>query len=190
MTLAEYISTHPGYRELENIHHPDPSLKISLVLVRTEFAEEILHQLQANPEIGTLMGDDFSNLSLKGEQKRIEDIIKSIDEYSWYIKEHDSIIGNISINFIAEKTELHGVRTGSIAIIIWDKKFWNKKIARNVNKAILDWAFDEGGFEMMVCRIFPHNLPSIKSFLALGFEEDGHETADGKFWNKYKITKK
>lgn len=189
MNFSEYVASHPGYREIKNVSTPDPALKINLVLLQTDFAAESLNWLQKNPEIGKLMGDDFSNLSLEGERKRIQDILSSKDEYSWCIKDHDHIIGNVSINFIAEKTKLFGVRTGSIAIIIWDKSCWNRKVARSVNAAILDWAFNEGGFEVMVCRIFSHNIASIKSFIALRFEEDGTEIDGTAFWNKYKLTK-
>lgn len=139
------------------------------------------------------MGADFSELSTATEEDRLKKIIESNDEYSWMIELDGKVVGNTCINSIDEQTKKRGHRSGSMAILIGDKNVWGKKIARNVNTAVLDWAFNEGGFESLLARIKEENIGSIKSFEALGFEPSGHETelAHGQKlnWNLYTMTK-
>jgi RimJ/RimL family protein N-acetyltransferase len=58
---------------------------------------------------------------------------------------------------------------------------------------VLDWAFNEGGFDRLLARIKKENVGSIKSFEALGFEYTGDEMeeAHGQTlqWRHYEMTK-
>lgn len=139
------------------------------------------------------MGADFSDLSMATEEDRLTKIIESTDEYSWMIELDGNVVGNVCINSIKEQSEKKGHRSGSMAILIGDKNAWGKKIARSVNAAVLDWAFNEAGFGSLLARIKEENVGSIKSFAALGFAHTGSETENkhGQIlhWQHYTMTK-
>lgn len=188
---SDYELRHPRYQTLE-VSHPNTKLNIRLIEPHTYHAPESLKWL-SQPEIGQHMGADFSDVSLATETKRLQDMIDSTDEYNWMIELNENVIGNVCINSIAERTKADNCRSGSMAILIGDRDSWGKQIARYVNRAVLDWAFMNGGFAMLHARIMLENIGSMKSFTALGFEETGteEEKMDDKMirWNHYRMTK-
>jgi len=188
---SAYSFNHPNYRELEVRDHPD-GFAIRLIEPDLSYAPASLAWL-AQEEVGQHMGADFSDLSLEGEQRRLQEVIDSTDQYNWMIELDGNVIGNSCINSIEEQSKKYGCKAGSIAILIGDKNVWGKKIARYVNKAMIDWAFNEGGFDELYARIMEENISSMKSFAALGFElsDTEIESAHGKemHWNHYKMTK-
>lgn len=187
---AEYLAHHPFYRELEDVEHADHVIR----LVRPDMSHAP-HSLEwlSDAEVGQHMGADFSGLSIATEEERLRKIIESTDEYNWMIELDGKVVGNACINSIKEQSDKKGHRAGSMAILIGDKKAWGKKIARSVNTAVLDWAFNEAYFESLLARIKEENVGSIKSFAALGFEHTGNETENehGKIlhWQHYTMTK-
>ncbi len=188
---SEYAAHHPGYSMLTVENHPD-KLQIYLIEPTLSHASASLEWL-SQPEIGQYMGADFSNLSLEGEEKRLQEIIDSTDQYNWMIEMDGKVIGNVCINSIEEQSKKHACRAGSMAILIGDKSAWGKKIARSVNTVVIDWAFADGQFEKLYTRIMEENEASIKSFAALGFVLSGAETEQvhGSMfhWNHYTMTK-
>ncbi len=191
LEISDYSSHHPHYSELEVDDHPD-GLSIRLIEPDLAHAPASLAWL-SQKEVGQHMGADFSDVSLEGEQKRLQEIIDSDDQYNWMIELDGTVVGNVCINSIKEQSKAHECRAGSMAILIGDTNAWGKKIARHVNKVVIDWAFNEGGFEALCARIKEENIASIKSFAALGFElshTEKESTNKGEIqWNHYKMTK-
>lgn len=168
-----YADHHPHYRELRDVPHPEHA--INLVTPDLAHAPHSLEWL-SDDEVGKHMGADFSDLSIDTETRRLQEILESEDQYNWMIELDGRVVGNACINSIEEQSKKFGCRAGSMAILIGDRSAWGKGIARSVNAAVLDWAFDEAGFERLLARIKEENVASIKSFVALGFEETGAET--------------
>lgn len=187
-----YQSSHPHYRELAVKDYQNGKLR--LLKPDLKYAELSLKWI-SNPEVVQYMGADFSNPSLEGEQKRLQEILENKDEYNWMIELDDKIIGNAGINSIAEVSKKFGVKAGYPAILIGDKNHWHKGIGYHVMKTILNWAFQEANFEVIAARVFPENTASIKNLEKLGFKEDGTEPYEGlvndkpNVWGKYKLSK-
>jgi RimJ/RimL family protein N-acetyltransferase len=191
MPASSYSRNHTGYKEL-TVRHPDADMKIRLIEPDLLHAPHSLEWLSQR-EVGQHMGADFSDLSLEGERKRLKEIIESTDEYNWMIELNGKVIGNVCINSIEDQSKKHGCRAGSMAILIGDLSAWGKRIARHVNEAVIDWAFNDGKFDELHARIMEENIASTKSFMSLGFELTGAETEKIKgtliHWNHYKMTK-
>lgn len=162
----------PLYPELAANEH------VRLVIPRLDHAEASLSWVRSE-EVIRLMGGDFSKLSLEGEAQRIRDILRNPDECSWMIELDGKVIGNISINGIREVTEKCGAKAGNLVFLIGEKEQWGKGIGSKACRAVLDWAFGEGKFEMMVARALEENAGSIKTLQRLGFEETGSEPYEG-----------
>jgi RimJ/RimL family protein N-acetyltransferase len=183
-----YQDTHPYYHELEVKSYKDAELQ--LIQPDLKYAEASLQWI-SNPEIVQYLGADFSNPSLEGEQKRIQEILENKDEYHWMIELNGKVIGNVNINSIAKISKKFGVKAGYPAILIGDKNYWRKGIGYHVMKTVLDWAFQEAGFEVIAARVLQENIASIRNLKKLGFEEDGTEPYDGlvkgkkNVWRKY-----
>lgn len=167
-----YAASHPQYREL------DIGDGLRLVEPRTKHAAESLTWVSA-PDVVAYMGADFSNPTLEGERKRIEEVLQNKDEYSWMIELRGNIIGNSAINNIKASTEKFGVKAGNLVILIGDTHAWGKGIGTSVCRAILDWAFNEAEFEAMGARALQENAACIRTLQKLGFQEIGSEPFEG-----------
>ncbi len=148
----------------------------------------------SSPEVIGLMGADFSGPTLAGEEKRIKDILENDDECSWMIELDKKIIGNVSINSIAEMTEKFSVKAGNLTILIGEKNLWGQGIGAKVCARVLDWCFDAAGFKLIAARALKENSGSIRTLLKLGFTENGTEPYDGLLkgksstWHKFQLT--
>ena len=187
-----YLSSHPGYRELELPSYEKGKLR--LVEPKIEYAHIGLKWI-TDVEAVQYMGADFSEPSIEKELERMKKIIASVDEYNWAIELDGEIIGNVALNDITEKSTETGLKTGNFAILIGDKQHWGKGIGQSVTRAVLDWAFQQGGFEIIVARALEPNTGSIKTLTKLGFEKTGTEPYDGLVngqrtnWVNFKISK-
>ena len=143
-----------------------------------------------DPEIGKYMGADFSDISIETEEKRLQDIIDSDDEYNWSIEVNGIIVGNIAIREIKEKTKEFGKKAGLLSILIGDKYLWGKGLATKCESSVLSWAFNEAGFEIISARVLPNNIGSIKALEKTGFKPNGTEPfSDTIEWQKYILEK-
>jgi len=170
-------------------HELKAGKSIKLIRPSISSAQASLEWLR-DPEIGQYMGADFSNVSLETEKKRLKDIIASDNEYNWGIEVNGTIVGNIAISEIEEKTKEFGKKAGILSILIGYKNQWGKGLATKCEESVLDWAFNEAGFELLLARALPANIGSIKSLEKNGFKPDGtepfSETVD---WQKYILYK-
>lgn len=195
--FLKYRAGHPEYEELEITGHPE--FRLELVAPSLGFVNKTVPWLH-HWEIVQFMGADFSNLNggelkqkinLESEIARMSKIVEDKSALNWYIKCDDQIVGNVNINSIKVDEEQ---KSGVMAILIGDPAYWGKKIARVINRQVIDWAFAKGGFTKLRARIVQQNIGSIKSFESLGFKEIGTEVdgeLDGKalVWNLYEVSK-
>lgn len=143
-----------------------------------------------DPEVGRLMGADFSNVSLETEKKRLQDIISSDNEYNWSIEVDGTIIGNIAIREIEEKTKEFGKKAGILSILIGEKNQWSKGLATKCEEKVIGWAFNEASFELLLARALPANIGSIKALEKNGFKPNGTESfSETVDWQNYILEK-
>ncbi len=107
------------------------------------------------------LGIDDIAVDADTERNRINEILANKDEYSWTVKCDGKIIGNVSLNGIKEASEKTGKRAGKVAIIL-GAEARGKVYSTRLRQEMIDWAFNEGGFEAIIGRIRPDNIPSIK----------------------------
>lgn len=167
-----YVLLHPQYRELALDDH------LRLITPDTAHAKESLAWV-TSPDVVAYMGADFPSPTLEGEQRRLEEILGSTDEYSWMISVKGNIVGNVCINMIEECTRKHGVKCGNLTILIGQKTDWGKGMGTKICAAVLQWAFQAGGFACMTARALQENTASITMLQKLGFEEAESEPYDG-----------
>jgi RimJ/RimL family protein N-acetyltransferase len=181
MTM-DYIKLHPMYRELQVDDH------VHLVEPDIAHAEPSLLWV-SSPDVIQYMGANFDNPSLMEEKKRIEDILKNEDEYSWMIELDGKIVGNVCVNSIAETTKKFGKKAGNLTVLIGEKGEWGKGLAAKACTAVLRWAFSEGGFEVIAARALQENTASIRTLQKLGFKEIGSEEYEGSVRGKRSMWK-
>ena len=146
-----------------------------------------------DPEVGQYMGADFSDVSIATEEKRIQDLLENPDRFSWMVEPDGHVIGNIEINSIKETSEKYGMKAGKFSTLIGEKEHWGKRIAPHAKRAIMDWAFKRGGFELLIGRVLEENERSWRSLERLGFELQETESEADKgatrHWCIYAMTK-
>jgi RimJ/RimL family protein N-acetyltransferase len=146
-----------------------------------------------DPEVGQYMGADFSGVSMQTEEDRIKQLLSGDDTIDWMIELDGAVIGNIEINSIKEMSVQYGVKAGKFSTLIGDKTQWGKGIAPAAKRAVMDWAFSDGGFELFVGKVLPANTRSVRSIEHLGFEfeKTEYEEEDGKTieWRIYTMSK-
>lgn len=190
--MDTYQKLHPDYTELE-VHELTGHV-LKLVTPDVRFAAESLAWV-SDREVGKYMGADFSNVSLEGEKKRLREIVEDKDAYHWIIEVDGKAVGNININCIAETAKEFNVKSGKLNYLIGDTTLWGKGIMTAVAKAVLDWAFSNGKFEIIKSRVLIQNKASHTVLKKLGFKEYGKEAYDGPeigestWYVAYKITK-
>ncbi len=146
-----------------------------------------------DPEVGQYMGADFSNVSINTEERRIRDILAGEDAIGWMIELDGNVIGAIEINRIKELSEEYGIKAGNFSTLIGSKEHWGKRIAPYAKRAVMDWGFSEGEFELFIGKALADNERSWRSLEHLGFEFRNvkPETLHGQAveWRVYGMTK-
>ncbi len=192
MDKQKYLLSHPNYKELEIPEYTAHRLK--LMTPSIGYAKASLAWV-SDKEVGQYMGTDFSNISLEGEEKRLEEIVKNVDAYNWIIECDGKAIGNVNISDIGQASDEFGLKSGKLNYIIGYKNLWGKGIATVVAKTVLKWAFTKSGFEVVKTRVVPQNKSSQAVLKKLGFIEYGKEEYDGPNFGEptwyiiYKLTK-
>lgn len=176
------------------IDAPDyPRGKLRLVKPSLGHAPLSLQWL-SDPEVGQYMGADFSDVSLATEEKRIRDILSDRDTIGWMLELNSKIIGAIEINRIKESSQEYNSKSGNFSILIGDKQQWGKRIAPTAMQAVIDWAFTEGEFELLIGKALTSNERSWHNLERLDFEFQGLKPDTLKDqpveWRVYALAKK
>lgn len=84
-----------------------------------------------------------------------------------FLQESGKHIGNIRLHFDERE------RRVALAIMIWDKRQWNKGYGTETLIAVSDYVFDDLGYHKLWGGYYPENASANKLFEKVGFEIEG-----------------
>ena len=130
------------------------------------------------PEVTQYLGVDFSGMTEADEVRHLRNMIDDDDRYSWMIELDGKIVGNIEINEIKSLSAKYGVKAGAFCTLIGDPENWGRGIGSHAKQAACDWAFSEGGFELIEAKAYVQNERSWRALEKLGYEYAGTEQSE------------
>lgn len=167
--------------------------KLRLVKPDTGHADITIKWLRHN-NVTKYLGADFSKMTINDEIDHLKNMVEDGNRYSWMIEFNCEIVGNVEINEIAELSEKYKVKAGAFCTLIGDKDNWGKGLSVCSKQAACNWAFSEGGFELLEAKAYVQNWRSWKALESLGFNYQGIENGDVEGspveWKAYTLTKK
>lgn len=144
-------------------------------------------------EVTQYLGADFSKMTETDEAKHLQNMVDDDDRYSWMIERDSEIVGNVEINEIKKLSEKYHVKTGAFCTLIGDPKNWSQGLGSYAKQAACNWAFSEGGFELIEAKAYVQNIRSWSTLEKLGYHYEGVENdeVDGKpvEWKVYTLKK-
>lgn len=90
-------------------------------------------------------------------------------------KESGLHIGNIKLGPI---NRAHN--SAPLGLVIGEKSWWGKGVAKEVIASVSDWGFDFLGLDKLNAGSYASNMGSIRAFLACGFVEEGRQISQVK----------
>ena len=106
-------------------------------------------------------------------------------------KKSDVHIGNLSLQALSTKNQ-----SAELAIIMGEKEFWGKGLAKEACELLIDYGFSKLGLHRIYCGTSEENTPMQKLALSLGMELEGKRIdamkKNGRFYNvlEYGLVKK
>ncbi|QQK07999.1 GNAT family N-acetyltransferase [Miniphocaeibacter halophilus] len=119
--------------------------------------------------VGELAGwDHHQNIE---ESKKILDMfIKDKKVFAIELKENNKVIGSLGIEeYEDELEELNLLKGGEIGFVI-SKEYWGRKIAPEAVLKVIDYCFNELGYDFLVCSHFIENKQSKRVIEKSGFK--------------------
>lgn len=166
--------------------------KLRLVSPDPAFAPITIKWISQN-DVTQYLGADFSGMTEQDEVEHLKNMVEDNDRFSWMIERDGEIVGNVEINEIKELSDKYGVKTGAFCTLIGDPSNWGKGLGLTAKQAACNWAFNEGGFELIEAKAYKENVRSWSVLEKLGYEYVGIENEEvaGKpvEWKVYKLTK-
>ncbi len=99
-------------------------------------------------------------------------------------KSNNLHIGNIKLDFHDSKSNL-----SEMGVLIGDKDYWGKGIAKEACSLVLDYGFKKLNLRKIFLAVFENNIHAIKLYKSLGFKTEGklikHISVDGVLYDKY-----
>ena len=93
-------------------------------------------------------------------------------------------IGNIKLDFHDSKSNL-----SEMGVLIGDKNYWGKGIAKEACNLILNYGFKKLELRKIFLAVFENNVSAIKLYSSLGFKIEGklikHVEVNGTLYDKY-----
>ena len=120
--------------------------------------------------------------TISSVSKYVKKMVDKDDEYFFAIclNSNGKHIGNIKLGPV---NLVH--KFGEISLLIGDKNQWGKGYATEAIKSITNFAFDELGLHKLTAGCYADNIGSIKSFIKVGFFNEGnwkdHYYSNGKY---------
>jgi len=147
----------------------------------------------SQPEVTQYLGADFSSMTISDEIDHLKNMVNDDDRYSWMIERDGEVVGNVEINEIKELSEKYGVKAGAFCTLIGDPSNWGQGLGSYAKQAACNWAFSEGGFELIEAKAYVQNVRSWSALEKLGYHYDGIENGEveGKSveWKVYTLKK-
>lgn len=145
------------------------------------------------PEVTQYLGADFSHIPEEDEVAHLQNMLDDDDRYSWMIKRDGEIVGNIELNEIAELSHKYGVTAGAFCTLIGDPKNWGQGLGSSAKQAACNWAFSEGGFEIIEAKAYMQNVRSWNALERLGYRytgiEQGEVAGEAVVWKVYTLAR-
>ena len=133
-----------------------------------------------DPEVNKYMssGGDYTIQKLS---EYLDDVEKN-PKYFWAIilKESNRHIGNIKIDPINYK-EQHGV----YGIMIGDKNYWGKGIAREASLRVIDFCFNKLNLKRISLLFSRSNKSALKLYEKIGFSQEVNFNEDNNFEKEF-----
>jgi RimJ/RimL family protein N-acetyltransferase len=189
--MDTYYATHPAYQEFDL--HTVGGFPLRLVQPEMKHAVDSLRWV-TNTEAVRLMGGDFSDVSLAGEEEQLRSIIKDHNAYHWIIVLDGRAVGNINLHDIAETSQRFNTKAATFAILLGDDGSWGKGVATAALQAVAAWAIHYADFSLISARAVTQNRGSIRLLEKVGFVSTGTEAYDGPdfgeatLWHTYVLT--
>jgi len=127
-----------------------------------------------------------SNYNLKNLRLYVKDKISNKDTHFFAIilKNRNLHIGNIKLDFHDSKANV-----SELGVLIGDKDFWGKGIAKEACSLLLNYGFNILKIRKIYLAVYEHNLSAINLYKSLGFQLEGklikHIYASGTLQDKY-----
>ena len=126
-------------------------------------------------------GYDLTNLKSYVKAKIAN---KNTHFFAIITKSNNLHIGNIKLDFHDSKSNL-----SELGILIGNKNYWGKGIAKEACNLVLDFGFRKLNLRKIFLAVFENNIPAIKLYKSLGFKTEGklikHVSVDGVLYDKY-----
>ncbi len=132
----------------------------------------------AKKEVTQYLGADFSKITMDDEVNHLSEMLTNEDCYSWMIKLDDRIVGNVEINGIKELSDKYGVKTGAFCTLIGEPADWGGGLGTCSKQAACNWAFEEGGFDLIEAKAYVQNVRSWGALEKIGYEYHGIEKGE------------
>ena len=144
-------------------------------------------------EVTQYLGADFSKMTEADEVTHLQGMVNDDDCYSWMIERDGEIVGNVEINEIKKLSKKYHMKTGAFCTLIGNPKNWGQGLGSYAKRAACNWAFSEGGFELIEAKAYVQNVRSWSALEKLGYHYEGIENdkVDGKpmEWKVYTLKK-
>lgn len=144
-------------------------------------------------DVTKYLGADFSKMTLNDEVDHLKNMVTDDDRFSWMIELDGEIVGNVEINEIKELTDKYGLKTGAFCTLIGDPANWGKGLGSCAKQAACNWAFEEGGFELIEAKAYVQNKRSWSALESLGYHyegiQEGEVEGDPVKWKVYTLSK-
>ena len=111
-----------------------------------------------------------SGFNLKKLQSYVIEKINSRNTHFFAIisKSNNLHIGNIKLDFHDSKSNI-----SEMGILIGDKYYWGKGIAKDACSLVLDYGFKKLNLRKIFLAVFENNIHAIKLYKSLGFKTEG-----------------
>lgn len=173
---------------------PSSSQTQTLCLVKPSPAyAPITIQWIHRPEVTQYLGADFSQMTEEDEVAHLQNMLDDDDRYSWMIERDGEIVGNIELNEIRKLSHKYGVTAGAFCTLIGDPKNWGQGLGSSAKQAVCNWAFSEGGFEIIEAKAYVQNIRSWSALERLGYQyagiEQGEVAGEAVKWRVYTLVR-
>ena len=110
--------------------------------------------------------------------------LKHTHFFAIVLKSNNLHIGNIKLDFHDSKANL-----SEMGILIGDKNYWGKGIAKEACDLILNYGFKKLKLRKIFLAVFENNISALNLYKSLGFKTEGklikHVEVKGTLYDKY-----
>ena len=123
-----------------------------------------------DPKVSRFLSSDNISLTLSEEKKYIQGVRKSKEKIPWsiYLREGNVHIGSTSLMNVDKKN-----KKAEWGIVIGRKEFWGQRLADDVVKLILKYAFSKLKLNRVELGVYVKHKGGIRCYKRCGFKHEG-----------------